>query len=237
MLKSIVIVRILLLFLTGLAAVCLATVWGPGHAGAQDELTDQQIRDAVDDQLAKDPAIPAWNLDVITSEGIVTLTGDVTSILEKERAEKIAATVKGVRGVVNAITVDAPARSDAEIREAVQKALARDPATEGRELQASVENGTVTLAGEVDSWQEYRLAGKVAKGVRGVKALANNIRIDYRADRSDAEIRENIEGMLHWDAFVDDALIDVAVEKGKVTLSVCARTSMWPGRMHGSSRR
>lgn len=208
-----------ILFLLVIFTACFTVLEFPVYVLAQEELTDPEIRDAVDDQLLKDLALPVWNIDTVVSQGIVTLTGKVTNILDKERAEKLAATVKGVRGVVNSITVDAPVRPDAEIEKGVERALISDPATEAWEIETKINQGEVTLSGEVDSWQEYHLAAKVAKGVKGVKALTNNIRIAYRSDRSDSEIREDIDGILHWDVFVDDALIEVAVENGKVTLT------------------
>lgn len=82
-----------------------------------------------------------------------------------------------------------------------------------------VDDQAVTLTGTVDSWQEKQLAAKVAKGVRGVKALNNRIHVDYKADRPDDEIEAEIAKRLRWDVYVDDGLIDVRVNDGKVTLS------------------
>jgi osmotically-inducible protein OsmY len=59
----------------------------------------------------------------------------------------------------------------------------------------------------------------VAKGVRGVKGIENNIAVDYTTGRSDAEIRAEIKKTLRWDAYVDDALINVSVDDGNVSLA------------------
>ncbi len=48
------------------------------------------------------------NIDVETEEGIVTLSGEVTNILGKQRTEEIASMVKGVNGVINTVQVQAP---------------------------------------------------------------------------------------------------------------------------------
>jgi osmotically-inducible protein OsmY len=183
-----------------------------------EPLTDTDIANAVEDQLMADSAVPANNIDVLTVEGIVTLDGTVNNILAKDRAQKVAATVKGVRGIINRIEVSAAFRTDAEIEEDIKDALLWDPVAESWEITAAVSNAIATLSGTADSWQEKEVAAKVAKGVRGVKGIENEVTVDYQTDRLDSDIRDEIVSALRWDAYVDDALITVSVEDGAVTL-------------------
>ena len=185
----------------------------------EEQLTDAEITNAVDDELTLDGPTPAMKIDVSTDEGIVTLTGEVNSILGKDRAEDIAATVKGVRGIINRISVVAAQRPDLEIQEDIEDALLADPATESWEIVASVNDSVVTLTGNVDSYQEKQLAAKVAKGVRGVVEVNNNVTIDYDTERPDVDIEKEIQQILRWDPYVDDALITVSVDNGVVTLA------------------
>lgn len=203
----------------GFFVVNLMVIGIMGLAFAQEELSDTEISNAVNDELMDDPATPAWNIDVSTSQGIVTLDGSVNNILAKDRAEKIAATVKGIRGIVNRIEVEAPYRSDTEISEDVRDSLLWNAATESWEISTSVDEGIVTLTGTVDSWQEKQLAAKVVKGVRGVQGIDNNIQVAYETERSDIEIQNEIDQALRWDAYVDDTLIDVSVDDNEVSLS------------------
>lgn len=216
--KTIAIRAKTVLMTLALAAGMVLMVTVPSVA-AENSLTDPEIWMAVDDRLIDDPATPAWEIDVSTNEGIVTLTGSVDNILAKERAEKLAATVKGVKGVVNRIDVSAPFRGDTEIQEDVKQALAWDAATASWEIVVSVEDQVATLEGTVDSWQEKQLAAKVAKGVDGVNEIQNLLEIDFPSARSDAEIKAEIQQALRWDAYVDDSLIDINVDNGTVTLS------------------
>jgi len=94
-----------------------------------------------------------------------------------------------------------------------------DPAADSYEISVSVENGIATLTGTVESRAEKQLAGRVAKAVKGIKELKNEIRVNYTPNRSDEEIKRDIEGRLKWDVYVDDILIDVSVTDGKVVLS------------------
>jgi osmotically-inducible protein OsmY len=188
--------------------------------GATPELTDMAISDAVEDELFMDKAVPSYRIDVTTVNGIVTLSGSVDNILAKERAARIAQIVKGARSVVNEVEVVPPdLRSDSAIRKDVEEALLKDPATDSYEIDVEVDDNIVTLSGTVQSWQEKELCETVAKGVKGVKALDSGITVVWPEERSDLEIRAEVEKALEWDAFVDHALIDVAVKDGKVTLT------------------
>ncbi len=187
--------------------------------GQENNLTDQEITNAVSDELMEDTAVISDNIDVETEEGVVTLSGEVANILAKQRAEEIASMVKGVRGIVNTVQVQMPVRADFEIEEDIQEALVADAATESWEVTVGVDDGQVTLTGTVDSWQEKQLAASVAKGVRGVTGLQNAITVDYEADRTDQEIKNEIEAALDWDTYIDDALIKVSVDDGQVRLS------------------
>ncbi len=211
-----------------------------GLAAATRPLTDVSISDAVENQLLMDRAVPSHLIDVITVDGIVTLSGSVDNILAKERAAKIARIVKGVRAVVNELEVDPPLlRTDGQISRDVIDALLNDPATDSYEIDVRVDDNLVTLTGTVNSWQEKNLCEKVAKGVRGVKGVSNAIRVDWLQERSNDEITKEIEKTLEWDAFVDHALIDVAVKDGKVTLSGIVGSAAekneayWDAHVHG----
>lgn len=188
-------------------------------AGAA-EMTDTSIAETVEDQLSIDPAVPAHAIEATAEDGVVTLTGTVSSILAKERAAKVAETVRGVRSVVNAITVrPAGSRRPIEIGEDIVSALEADPATDVWEIVPTVaEGGVVTLEGTVQSHAERDLAARVAKGVKGVTEVENEIAVEPAANRPDDEIRAEIERSLRWDALVDHAEIGVSVEDGAVRL-------------------
>lgn len=180
---------------------------------------DKSISQAVETELLFNGTTPAYMIDVVTTEGIVTLSGQVNDILARDRAIQIAKTVKGVRGVVDQIEVNVPYRSDATLEKEVKEALLRDPATDSYEGNVTANNGIITLTGNVDSWQEKKLFEFVTKGVKGVAGVENDLKVVYHEERSDYEIRTDIEQTLKNDIRVDDALIDVTVKNGNVELS------------------
>lgn len=186
---------------------------------AEMSLDDDEISFAVETELLVDQAVQSHLIDVETTDGVVTLKGTVNNILAKDRAERLAERVKGVRSVINSLIVEPVYRTDEDIRSDVELALLVDPATESYDVDVTVSDGEVLLSGTVNSWQEKMLAERVVKSVKGVRAVDNEIAVDYAADRSDQEIRSDIRGRLEADVWIDEWLIDVNVDNGKVTLS------------------
>lgn len=205
----------LALTLFALPGVALAQ----NEGAAEDGPADQAIADHINRELATDQGVAAHRIEVRVTDGVVTMRGMVNNILAKRRAVRIARAVRGVRSVINNITVSPSMRSDKQVRKDVEAALVMGPAAESWEIEVAVDDGAVTLRGTVDSWAERRLAAKIVRGVRGVQAVENKLTIQFEEDRTDAEIKREIAAALEWDVHVDDALIEVAVEDGAVTLS------------------
>jgi osmotically-inducible protein OsmY len=145
------------------------------HLSEIDQPADAEISLAIETELAYDQSVDADDLQVTTVEGVVTLGGQVTNLLEAQRAVEIARATKGVRSVVDEIAVQPLARPDSEIRDDLTAALLVDPAVESYELNVDVDGGVVSLSGAVESWTERYLAGEIAMGIRGVKRVDNDI--------------------------------------------------------------
>jgi len=191
-----------------------------GHDEIEFELSDKEITAVVEDEFYLDPVVPLNDIDVQTTEGIVQLGGQVDNLLAKERAVRIAETVRGVRSVVDQILVEPFWKlTDRDVEKDAQEALLRDAATDSWEIVVEVEDKVATLTGSVDSLQEKKLAGTVVKGVKGVRGVENRIGVEYPEERSDTEILADVEEKLRWDVLVDHALVVVDVEDGVVKLS------------------
>ena len=210
-------VIIIAVFWAGLLLTCFSI---PARA-AVENIDDEDITSHVEMEFLEDSAVPSDAIDVVTTKGVVTLTGFVNNILAKDRAQQIAEETVGVRAVVNRITVlPSAGRSDEQIRQDVKDALLNDPAADSYEVDVKVDDGVVTLTGTVDSWQEKQLCGTIAEGVKGVVDVKNDILFDYvKERRNDVEIAQDIKERLAYDVRVDDALIKVSVNEGNVTLT------------------
>lgn len=194
-------------------------VFSPLYAKTTD-IKDRDITLFLDIQLKHDDAVDAHMIDVTTTDGIVTLSGTVDNLLAKDQAVRIAESIKGVRGIVDNISVFPVRRTDQDIKKDVMQTLASDPATAPYKIDVTVKNGVVTLSGKVKFWNGRQLVAQLAKGVRGVKEMNNKIGYNHQeSDRPDKEIKAAIKHRLRLDPYVYDGLIDVYVEDGKVTLA------------------
>lgn len=203
--------------LTTLAASVLLALGAA--AATSPAVTDADITFALERAMVFDAGVPSNDIDVVTNDGIVTLTGAVDNVLARERALRIAESVRGVRAIVDRMTVERSRRADDEIRRDVTNALLYDPATDSYEITTRVSNGVVTLSGTVDSWQEKQLALDVAKGVRGVTQVIDAMNVTYATARTDAEIAAEVRRALMNDVWVDAAFIGTSVKDGAITLT------------------
>jgi osmotically-inducible protein OsmY len=138
-------------------------------------LSDNDIAKAIRRFIGEDPALVGQTADIVVVEGIVSLSGSVTNLLARDKAGEIARTIRGVRAVVNRITVDASTRTDDEIKSDVMRALLGDRAVRVNTLGASVKGGIVTLSGATDSWQDKALLLDEAKAVAGVRGVEDTV--------------------------------------------------------------
>ena len=186
---------------------------------AQEQPADRRIALAVEAELMLDPATPAHKIDVTVDDGQVALAGSVNSLIARDRANEVAASVAGVTAVYDNIVVQAPEVDDTTLRSRVQAALVADPATEAYELDVSVNDGAVELTGVVDSMAERFLAREVASAVTGVERISlDEVVVEPPEMRSDSEILADVTERLASSALVDDNLIEVTVNNGVVTL-------------------
>jgi osmotically-inducible protein OsmY len=175
------------------------------------------------------------------SQGDLVLDGELPSLAVKKRALVRAAAVPGVTAIVDRLRV-APSRrmSDAEIRDAVCHALLQEPAFAecvlrarlkgGSELvratpgpprgaiECSVEDGVVTLDGEVAGLESKRLAGVLAWWVPGSRDVVNGLGVSPPEEDSDEATTDAVRRALEKDPFVDAAQIRVTTRGGAVTL-------------------
>jgi osmotically-inducible protein OsmY len=183
-----------------------------------DVPSDTNITEAVNAQFATSEAVPAENIEVETSEGVVTLSGSTSNLLAKREATTLAQNIHGVLSVVNNVTISSDWADDA-IETDVNRALSTDPATEALEVSIAVQNGLVRLKGAVDSWQEKQLAEAIAAGVKGVREIKNTIIVQPNRTRSEEAIKQEVEQTLLMNSEIRNQRINVRVDSNRVTLS------------------
>jgi osmotically-inducible protein OsmY len=180
---------------------------------------DLEIQQDVINQLSWEPFLKASDIGVTVKNGIVTLTGQVDSYYKKISAEKAARKVAGVRAIAEDIQLNvSPSfiKTDAELAESVLNALKWHSAVDEEKLKIKVEDGVVTLDGEVE-WEFQRTSARNAvSNLLGIKNVISNISLKPKLTASD--IRAKISSAFHRTATIDARKIEVEIQGNKAIL-------------------
>lgn len=217
-------------------------------------MTSEELLRAVRSALGAEPRLDLAHHHValrFEEEGVLTMEGEVPDVAAKKVALERAAAVGGVHHIVDRIRV-APARrmGDAEIRDHLRDALLSEPVfqgfglqlsagrelrragrqggVQGHALDVSVEEGVVTLAGEVPSLTHKRLAGVLAWWVPGTRDVVNGIEVVPAEEDDDDELTDAVRIVLEKDPLVD---------AGDVRVSAHARAVLLEGAVFSPEQR
>ncbi len=110
--------------------------------------------------------------------------------------------------------------TDRDLQEQVQGALDWEPSVESTDIGVTVDDGVVTLRGDVKSYRQKETAEEVALHVYGVKGLANELRVRLASlhERTDSDIAQAALHALTLNTILPQDKIIVAVENGWLTL-------------------
>ena len=178
-------------------------------------MNDLQFRQDILDELEFEPSIDAAHLGVAAENGVVTLTGHVSSYVEKLAAVKAVRRVKGVRGIADDIEVrffGDKKTADDEIAKRAIDILSWDTTLPGSLVQITVRHGSVTLAGDVDWYYQRNAAEDNVRKLSGVTGVINNIVIKPRIQAEN--VKSKIEDALKRNAEVEAKAIRVTVQDG-----------------------
>ncbi len=187
--------------------------------------SDIDIKRDVEDELLWDPDLDATDIAVAVNNGVVTLSGFVTSYSQKMEAEAAAQRVAGVIGIANDIEVRLPnvdERPDPEIvRDAITALKSELPLSWDR-IRVIARNGWVELEGEVEWNYQRERAEKAVRRVRGIKGVINSIHLKPRV--APFEVKRKIEDALRRRALIDASRITVETHGGEVILRGVVRS-------------
>ena len=182
--------------------------------------TDIEIQKDVMDELRWVPLLESSEIGVAVKDGIVTLFGTVDAYTKKMEAAKAAANISGVKAVALDIQVGVSPdfkRTDTEIAEAVLKALKLHTSIPEDKIKVKVEDGIVTLEGEVE-WEYQRVAATNAiQNFAGITNVWNLIKLEPRGTTTD--INEKIKAAFERSARLDANRISVEINGSSVTLT------------------
>jgi osmotically-inducible protein OsmY len=181
-------------------------------------MDDKALKKLVETELEWEPSIDAADVGVTVENGIVRLLGHVATYAQKVAAENAVKRIKGVRGYVEDIEVRpfTQTYTDEGIATRVANVLDWAVTFPKGAVKAKVENGYVTLTGELE-WQYQRMAAEQAvRPLQGVRGVNNAITVKPRVQAAD--IKRRIEAALERQADLEADKIRVTVDGEKVKL-------------------
>ena len=181
--------------------------------------SDAELKADVLAELHWDPVVRDAPVGVIVQDGVVTLTGHLSSHAHKRAVEHAVRRVHGVRALAVEMDVRLPAeheRSDSDIAIAAQRALEWNVLVPHEKIGVRVENGCVTLAGEVEWHYQRQAAEDTVRDLLGVRNVANQVLVRPRFTPADVQAR--IEGALKRQAQREARQIEILVNGADVTL-------------------
>ena len=182
--------------------------------------TDLQLKDDVLSELAWDPAVHAQAIDVSVKDGIVALSGHLGTFAEKRAVEKAVRRVTGVRGIAIDLDVQlAPEhrRTDSDIARAALAALQWHAWVPHERLHVQVDDGWVTLTGQVDWHYQLASAEQCIRPLLGERGITSHVAV--KSPVSETDVSMQIVGALTRHAQREANRIEVDVQGSVVTLA------------------
>jgi len=183
--------------------------------------SNADLQKDVQDAIKWEPLLNAAEIGVTAKGGIVTLTGVVDSYAKKTEAEDAAKNVAVVNAVVEKIKIDFgmdwTKKNDNEIATEVLASLKLNWEVPNDKIKVTVENGWVTLEGDLEWNFQKESARKSVRNLMGVMGVSNNIKI--KSETHDAIEKKEIEKALNRNWAIANQDIHVQVEGTKVTLT------------------
>lgn len=185
---------------------------------------DRELQGAVLQSLATQAGVTAAHIGVTADAGVVTLNGHVDQYWQKGLAEQAAARTAGVHAIVEALEVRLPVelkRSDEDIARAAIDRIAWSAVVPKGSVGLVVEDGVVTLTGEVEWAYQRAAAERTVRELIGVVGILD--RMTIRPCANPANISAEIDAALHRSRD-EPSTISVSAEGGRVALSGTVQT-------------
>jgi osmotically-inducible protein OsmY len=138
--------------------------------------SDTEIAEAAADALRWNVATATSSITPIVNEGCVTLSGKVMWGFQKHAAEYSVRPLLGVRHVTNDIMVTSSIKV-ADVKQDIEEALKRLALREAKEIHVKVDDATITLSGQVHSWQEQSDVVAAAWAIAGIEHVENRLQV------------------------------------------------------------
>lgn len=182
--------------------------------------SDAELKRLVEAELAWDPAVNEAGIGVAVKDAVVTLSGHVDTYPEKWAAEKALRRVNGVRAAALEIDVRLSPdhrRTDTDIARAAEHALQWHAGVPADAVRLTVDQGWITLRGELDWEFQRHNVERAVRHLTGVIGVSDEITLRKRPAPED--IGRRISEALQRQSTRSAQHMHIAVQGDTVTLS------------------
>ena len=139
---------------------------------------DADIARSAESALQWTTFVPKDAIKIMVEGGWITLTGEVGWEYQRQSASAAVRYLMGVTGVSDQISIK-PRANAVAVRSDIEAALKRHARADAQQVFVSVNEGDVTLTGEVASWSERDMARNSAWGTPGVHHVVDNMTVGH----------------------------------------------------------
>lgn len=191
--------------------------------------TDSELQKDILEELLWDPLVPEAKVGVAVSNGVVTLTGHLDTYGEKVAAEHAVARVAGVKAIaleMRVVPTGIHKRSDTELASAIESVIAWTTSVPREKIQIFVEDGWVTLTGELNWNSQRQSLEQMILPLKGIVGITDEIQL------KPVPITENLTNR------IQDALTRQAVREARhIEISADGSVITLQGKVHSPSER
>lgn len=189
-------------------------------------IADHELQAEVAKALARAPEIALRDVGAVVADGVVTLVGHARDAARELAAIQAAGSVKGVKDVVSALTLDQEVEAvglpvdDTTLANRANAALA-DAGLDLPSLEVHVDGGVVYLDGLAASDEDRRRATETVQRLVGVDHVVNRLVLARSAISRDPDQRliARVLQALHEDGRASPRYVRVTAHQGVVHLA------------------
>jgi osmotically-inducible protein OsmY len=182
--------------------------------------SNSELQKDVQNAIRWEPSMQAAEIGVTAKNGVITLSGTVDSYAKKINAERAAKNVLGVKAIAEEITVNygkSFTKNDTDIAKEVLESWKTNLSVPDKKVAVKVEDGWLTLEGEVEWYFQKETAGDALVNLPGVKGVNNRIAVNMNS--KDTVEQKDVEQALERSWAINPLEIKVNVKNNNVKLT------------------
>lgn len=177
--------------------------------------SSKSVRDALISEMDAQASLGAHDIEIDVRQGVVTLSGVVSSELDSATIARLASEISGVKEVNNYLVVSHPISSGSILAKQIRQKLKEDSSLTGYNLDVKVREGVAHISGEVRAQPDLRKIEALSKEVIGIDEVKTNVRV--KPAITDEALVEQVRQALSQESGINLSSVYIRANNGIVT--------------------